>query len=128
MLILNGCPERNATQDAGQLGRLQMVNHSCAPNCKIESIPTVPGLELYVLEALDDIPVDDEPLINYDACATVTEKTEGTTFWQWSPIPRGAPKGGQRWIQCLCAGSAGMCPNRLWRRQTGEMNVSPNVW
>ena len=113
-VYLDGCTIRDATGDAGLLGLVQMVDHSCSPNCEVEPIQTGPGLELFVLRALDDIPVGAEPTFNYDARATKEMKASGISFWRWSP-PVGRVASGKRRIQCLCAGKAGLCPNKLWR-------------
>ena len=115
-LVLDGCPERNAASDAGRLGLMQMFPHSCAPNCKVAIIETIPGLELHVIEALVDIPVGAYPTFNYDALATETEKRRGKTFWRWfQPFFPKDERAGVRRIQCLCAGVPGRCPNGLWR-------------
>ncbi len=37
---IDGCTTKNAVGDAGTLGLLQMVNHSCNPNCKIVLVQT----------------------------------------------------------------------------------------
>ena len=113
-VFLDGCSARNFTGDAGLLGLVQMVNHSCSPNCEVVPVQTGPGLELFVLSALDDISVGAEPTFNYDARATTEMKASGTSFWQWFQ-PVGRVASGKRRIQCLCAGTAGHCPNKLWR-------------
>ena len=75
---------RNTTSDAGHLGLMQMFPHSCASNCKVAIIKSNPGLELYLIESLVDIPVHGYPTFNYNALATETEKLTGETFWRWS--------------------------------------------
>jgi hypothetical protein len=70
-LQIDGCTARNATGDPEHLGRLQMLNHSCNPNGKMIAITLGPGLELFVIEALDD---RSEPTFNYDAYATERDK------------------------------------------------------
>jgi hypothetical protein len=44
---------RNTAGDAGRLGLVQMLNHSCDSSCTIIPITLGPGLELFVAEALD---------------------------------------------------------------------------
>ena len=95
-LVLDGCPERNATRDAGRLVLMQMFPHSCTLNCKVAIIETIPGLELHVIEALVDIPVGAYPTFNYDALATETEKRRGKSFWRWFQpfVPKDERAGG----------------------------------
>jgi hypothetical protein len=111
---IDGCTTKNVVGDAGTLGLLQMVNHSCNPNCRIEPVDTRSGLILLILETLRDIGYNEEITINYDAEASLTSKSRGLTFWQWRP-PRSAVKFGLRRIKCGCAGIGRVCPNDLWR-------------
>jgi hypothetical protein len=60
-ILIDACTARNSTGDAGRLGLIQMLNHSCTPNCAIIPITLGPGLELFVARALVDIPVGTEP-------------------------------------------------------------------
>ncbi len=60
--------------DAGTLRLLQMVNHSCNPNCRIVPIDTRSGLIHLILETLTDIGYNEEITINYDAEASLTSK------------------------------------------------------
>ena len=115
-LVLDCCPVRNATRDAGHLGLIQIFPNSRTPNCKVAIIETIPRLELHVIEAFVDIQVGGYPTFNYDAVATETEKRRGETFWRWfqSFVPKDELAGVRR-IQCLCARALGRCPNGLWR-------------
>ncbi len=106
---IDGCTRRNAVGDAGTLGLLQMVNHSCTPNCRVVPAQTFSGIELLILEALVDIADEEEITID-----SATLKQCGLTFWQWQPPSSPAAEGLLR-IQCGCAGAGRVCPNRLWR-------------
>jgi hypothetical protein len=76
LVVIDGCPLKNAVGDAGTLGLIQMVNRSCNPNCKLETIQTHAGLELFVLESTRDIGVEEEITIDYDAAASLTSKQQ----------------------------------------------------
>jgi hypothetical protein len=112
---LDGCTTKNAVGDAGTLGLLQMVNHSCNPNCRLRPVDTCSGLVLFTLEALRDIPEGEEITIDYDARAAPSSKTLGLSFWQWNPPTSPGAAAGLRRIECGCAGEGLPCPNRLWR-------------
>jgi len=114
LVVIDGCTTRNAVGDAGTLGLLQMVNHSCTPNCKVVPVQTRSGIELLVLEALRDIADDEEITIDYDAGASTDLKDNDLTFWRWHPSSSPVAKGLHR-ITCRCAGDGHLCPNRLWR-------------
>ena len=115
LVVIDGCTTKNAVRDTGTLGLLQMVNHSCTPNCRIVPIQTNSGIELLILEALHDIPVGDEITIDYDAQASESAKQRGQTFWQWQPPTSPVAPKGLRRIKCGCAGAGQECPNTLWR-------------
>lgn len=93
------------------LGLLQLANHSCNPNCRIDPIDTPSGIPLLILRAMRDIPPGEEITIDYDEQASPASKLAGLTFWQWQPpkSPKCAP--GMKRIQCGCAGPGQRCPN-----------------
>jgi hypothetical protein len=124
LVEIDGCTTRNAVGDVGTLGLLQMVNHSCTPNCRVVPVQTFSGIELLILEALVDIADDEEITIDYDAAASATSKQCGLTFWQWQPPASPAAEGLCR-IKCGCAGAGRTCPNRLWRDEV-PMNMTPD--
>ena len=110
-----GCTTKNLVEDAGTLGILQMIRHSCNPNCKVVPVHKNSGIELLALEALRDIAKDEEVTIDYDAQAFHTSKQPGLTFWQMRPPTLPLKKGGLCRIECGYAGKGRKCPNRLWR-------------
>ena len=97
------------------LGLLQMVNHSCDPNCRVLPVQTRSGLDLLTLQALRDIPEGVEITINYDAQASLASKRMGLTFWQWNPPSSLSAEVGLSRVKCGCAGEGLCCPNKLWR-------------
>ena len=119
---IDGCTTKNAVGDAGTLGLLQMVNHSCTPNCRLVPVQTHSGIELLILEALRDITDNEEITIYYDAEASATSKQQGFTFWRWQPPSSPAAEGLHR-IACGCAGVGRVCPNRLWRDEHSTRSV-----
>jgi hypothetical protein len=75
--VFNGSTTKNAVCDAGTLGLLQLVTHSCnpkIPNCRTVPIQTASDIELLVLEALREIPEGEEIIINNDAEASTSSK------------------------------------------------------
>ena len=118
---------KNAVGDAGTLGLLQMVNHSCNPNCRLRPVDTYSGLVLFTLEALRDIPEGEEITIDYDARAAQSSKLLGLSFWQWNPPTSPGAAAGLRRIECGCAGEGLPCPNRLWRDEPSvtDRHTSP---
>ena len=85
LLEIDWCTTTNSVGDAGTLGLLQMVNHSCTPNCRNIPVQTHSDIEVLVLGALRDIAYDEEITIYYDGEALDASKQRGLMFWEWNP-------------------------------------------
>ena len=87
----------------GQLppGSMQIVDHSCSPNCVTEPVETDSTLELVILRAARAIAVNEPISFAY-----------GGSFWRPARELTGRVPPGQSLVQCACATP---CPNNFAR-------------
>ena len=83
------------------VGSLQLVNHSCTPNCRTDHVETESTLELVLILSTRDIAVHEPISFAY-----------GGSFWRPARELTGRVPPGNRLIQCACATP---CPNDFAR-------------
>ena len=83
------------------VGSMQLVGHSCTPNCDTDHLETASTLELVILRTNREITVSEEVTFSY-----------GGSFWRTRSTLRGPAPAGQQLIQCACARP---CPNDFAR-------------
>jgi len=95
-LVIDGAPTSVGNH---ALGTMQMVNHSCTPNCTADHKQSMGGLDVWFLATSKNIQAGEQLTFDYKG-----------TFWE-----RGTPgkKRGFQVVRCRCDGRS--CPNRLWR-------------
>ena len=98
-LVVDGTPPPDASLP---LGSLQLVNHSCNPNCETEYIETESTLELVVLRSIRHIEAGENISFTY-----------GGTFWRPARSLQRRPRG-IKMVHCACTAPS-LCPNEYAR-------------
>ena len=96
------------------VGSMQMVNHSCTPNCVTTYDETDSTLEFVVLISARDIAVDEPITFAY-----------GGSFWRPARELIGQVTPGHHLVHCACASP---CPNgfaRIERARVGACTIGP---
>ena len=96
-IVIDGTPPHE-TQP--KLGSMQMVNHSCRPNCEAEHRDSEDGLGLWLLHTAREIPEGEQITFSYEG-----------NFWSRGPQ---RSKKGYKIVTCRCDNGSS-CPKKLWR-------------
>ena len=111
---IDGDPALNAPGALERPGQLQLVNHSCSPNCAVTLEDTESGVGMMLLRSRFVIPMGSDITIAY-----------GGSHWEKAQPPLRVRRGYRRTF-CLCS-VPHLCPNRLWRDDPVQVGLRPRI-